>query len=215
MKRSFCVAMALMVLFGCQSKKDVKQPETKTPETKKTPVAKTPAKDNKEKASDEIKDGEIKLPPKDCIKDYKAHAKKRLKALTDEEPANVIHGEFEDVDGDGQKEKTAAVAYAYNAHTVLYLSNKGCTKEAGNFMGTAFTAQKTTTGGKKDIQLWTKAGGCAGLAGSITPFKWDEGTKQYKSGKAVDCPCPMNSRVKKFPAGCPGAKRQPAKVTFN
>lgn len=207
MKRVFCVAVASIALFACESKQDVKTPKAKTPETKKTPVVKVPKKIDTapKKTPAKPKGSEDKQAAKDCIQDYKTHAKKRLKALTDDDPSDAIYGEFNDVDGDGKKEKTASIAYAYNAHTVLYLSNKGCLREGGHFMGTGFTAQKTATSGKKDIELWTKGGGCAGLAGSITPFKWDDGSKQYKSGKGIDCPCPMTSKVKKFHPSCPGA----------
>lgn len=128
---------------------------------------------------------EASRPEGECIADIATHAARAIDDSSALEPGPPRLAEIGDVDDDGLSERLVSFA-AYcgvggNCRYNLYISNRGCTKYAGQISGDVSSVSEKTHNSLRDIKTRTTSG-CAGKTGSTMTYQFD-GAAYVESGR--------------------------------
>ena len=110
-------------------------------------------------------------------------------------PDEVVYALFDDLDGDGARERVSQIVFAQNRQMAFYLSDGGCTTYAGTMLGVSADPLATATNGVQDLMTDATCG-LAGLCRTLTTWRYDG--SRYQPGDEIACLGEASD-----PASCP------------
>lgn len=122
----------------------------------------------------------------DCVSDLRAQPLSDLGPDTEEFFTwdDVVYGIFEDLDGDGVRERISQIFFLQNRQLAFYLSGAGCTTYAGTMLGVYADPLPTSTNGVRDLMTDATCG-LAGLCRTFTTWRYDG--SRYQPGDVIEC----------------------------
>ena len=133
----------------------------------------------------------------DCVSDLRAQPLSDLGPDAEEffTRDEVVYGIFDDLDGDGVRERIAQILFLQNRQLAFYLSGGGCTTYAGTMLGVYALPLETSTNGARDLMTDATCG-LAGLCRTLTTWRYDGSL--YQPGDVIEC-----LGAESDPAACP------------
>ncbi len=132
----------------------------------------------------------------DPVHDFSARLDGERRVHADE----VQSESLADVDGDGQPETLLGVDCGSNCEFTLYLSGDSCPHYAGTMFANYVWVEPTGNLGVSDVGAWSR-GGCGGLAGTMTVYRWNGA--RFESQRSINCECPEEASPAPRDPWCP------------